>query len=161
MSLSKTEITLKYLKRYPQSARTKSFSASRVHIKTDKGFWQVDCAGYTFPHYADAGVFGFEDASRIISGLGAEKRAALVRVREYWTDYPILDLGDRSGELARVRRIVPIWYDGDKYVSFRLFGGRDDIYDCKAGYIYAAKGRLGEVPQADCSIFKDDKLMPK
>ena len=65
-----------------------------------------------------------------------------------WTDYPLVELGDIEGEEASVRKVEPLSYDGDKYVVVR-FGGR--AFSFKGGYLYAAKGRLGEVPVFDFS----------
>ncbi len=60
-----------------------------------------------------------------------------------WTDYPILELGDLSGEKAPVREIQVLSYDGNKYCKILVDGVYDEI---KAGYIYTKSGRLGEVP---------------
>ena len=61
----------------------------------------------------------------------------------YWTDYPILELGDKSGKPAPIRKCRPIAYDRDKYCCVQV-GGIETSF--KAGYIYTEKGRSGEVP---------------
>lgn len=60
-----------------------------------------------------------------------------------WTDYPIQQLGDQIGEQAPIREIVPIKYDGDKYVKVLVEG---HLIEIKSGYIFTMPGRLGEVP---------------
>lgn len=62
---------------------------------------------------------------------------------EYWTDYPIAELGDAPGVKAPVRQCTPLTYDGDKYCSV-LVGGVETSF--KAGYIYTQNGRCGDVP---------------
>ena len=64
-------------------------------------------------------------------------------IKRYWTDYPILELGDEAGKEAPVRECVLISYDGDKYCFVRVGEVTELI---KAGYIYQEKGRYGEVP---------------
>jgi hypothetical protein len=56
----------------------------------------------------------------------------------------MIHLGDEPGKDAPVRECTPVQYDGDKYAKVRVFGV---LVEFKAGYLYAAKGRLGEVPQ--------------
>ena len=63
-----------------------------------------------------------------------------------WTDYPLVELGDIGGREAPVRKVEPLSYDGDKYVVVR-FGKR--AFSFKRGYLYAAEGRLGDVPAYD------------
>lgn len=60
-----------------------------------------------------------------------------------YTDYPLVGLGDVAGEKAPIRKVVPISYDGDKYVDV-VFEGRQ--FQFKAGYLYSMIGRCGEVP---------------
>lgn len=66
--------------------------------------------------------------------------------KKYWTDYPIFELGDVSGQKAPIRECIPIGYDGDKY-SRVIVGGVTTEF--KAGYIYTKPGRCGGVPVAD------------
>ena len=58
-----------------------------------------------------------------------------------WTDYPILDLGDQSGQEAPVRRVEILSYDRDKYCRIRVEGIIDLV---KRGYLYRNPGRLGK-----------------
>lgn len=60
-----------------------------------------------------------------------------------WTDYPFTWLGDKGGEEAPVREVEVFEYDDNKYCRVRVCGGVDEV---KAGYLYQAPGRLGEVP---------------
>lgn len=60
-----------------------------------------------------------------------------------WTDYPFTWLGDISGQLAPVREIEVLSYDGDKYCRVSVENKVDEI---KAGYVYQQEGRYGEVP---------------
>ena len=60
-----------------------------------------------------------------------------------WTDYPFMNLGDKSGEEAPVREITVLSYDEDKYCRVQVGDFEEEI---KAGYIYLVHGRLGEVP---------------
>lgn len=68
----------------------------------------------------------------------------------FWTDCPITALGDKPNELAPIRQCHPIFYDGDKYVTVMVEGIKTSF---KAGYLYTAPGRLGEVPTADPTAF--------
>lgn len=68
----------------------------------------------------------------------------------YWTDYPITELGDEPGKEAPVRKCHVLSYDGDKYVE-TIVGGVKTSF--KAGYVYTAPGRCGEVPKAPLDAF--------
>lgn len=59
-----------------------------------------------------------------------------------YTDYPFVELGDISGEIAPIREIEVISYDFDKYCKIRVNGIDSEI---KLGYIYQQPGRVGEV----------------
>jgi hypothetical protein len=59
-----------------------------------------------------------------------------------YTDYPIIELGDKAGKKAPVREVEIISYDGDKYVTVLVENIQTEI---KTGYIYETKGRFGEV----------------
>ena len=60
-----------------------------------------------------------------------------------YTDYPFTELGDEAGKEAPIRKVMPISFDGDKYVKILV----DGIYqEIKAGYIYTEFGRCGDVP---------------
>ncbi len=60
-----------------------------------------------------------------------------------YTDYPFIELGDEAGKKAPIRKVMPMEYDGDKYVKVLVDGVYSEI---KAGYIYTKRGRCGEVP---------------
>jgi len=60
-----------------------------------------------------------------------------------WTDYPFISIGDNAGEIAPIRKIKVISYDGDKYCRIVVDGREEEI---KSGYIYQKHGRIGEVP---------------
>lgn len=61
----------------------------------------------------------------------------------FWTDYPIAELGDAPGVQAPVRLCKPVAYDGNKYCRVEVEGV---VVAFKAGYIYTEEGRSGEVP---------------
>jgi len=60
-----------------------------------------------------------------------------------YTDYPFIELGDESGKVAPVRKVIPLKYDGNKYCDVLVDGVYSNI---KAGYTYTERGRCGEVP---------------
>jgi hypothetical protein len=62
-----------------------------------------------------------------------------------WTDYPILPLGDKSGQEAPVRQVKVLAYDHNKYVMVEVIGN-GVITSFKAGYLYSKKGKYGQVP---------------
>ena len=66
-------------------------------------------------------------------------------MKPLWTDYPIVQLGDRGGERAPVRVCVIVSYDGDKYAKVLVQGVHYPI-EVKLGYLYKREGRFGEVP---------------
>ena len=61
--------------------------------------------------------------------------------KTYWTDYPIIELGDKSGKEAPIRKCSVISYDGSLYATIMVGGVVDTI---KIGYIYHERGRSGE-----------------
>lgn len=61
-----------------------------------------------------------------------------------WTDYPFINLGDKPNEVAPVREIEVLSYDGDKYCRVKFAGVFEE--EIKSGYIYQREGRYGEVP---------------
>lgn len=61
----------------------------------------------------------------------------------FYTDYPFVELGDTPHEIAPVRKVLPLEYDGNKYCKVLVEGIYSEI---KAGYIYTKRGRCGEVP---------------
>jgi len=60
-----------------------------------------------------------------------------------YTDYPIKNLGDKSGEIAPIREVEVLSYDMNKYCLVLVGGVKQEI---KAGYIYKKSGRCTEVP---------------
>ena len=66
-----------------------------------------------------------------------------------WTDYPIAELGDEPGKEAPVRECTPLRYDNDKYCAVLVEGV---LTNFKAGYLYTAPGRLGEVPKLNPNL---------
>lgn len=62
---------------------------------------------------------------------------------EVWTDYPILELGDKSGVEAPIRKCEVLGWDGDKYASVIVEGIRTTF---KAGYLYPKEQRCGDGP---------------
>jgi len=65
--------------------------------------------------------------------------------QKFFTDYPFVALGDASGLEAPIREIVVLSYDGGLYCNVAPCG-YEFVEPIKAGYIYQAKGRFGEVP---------------
>jgi hypothetical protein len=59
-----------------------------------------------------------------------------------WTDYPIVALGDVSGQKSPIRPVVITDYDGDKYVTV-IVGGIEASF--KRCYVYPRPARCGEV----------------
>lgn len=60
-----------------------------------------------------------------------------------WTDYPFAEFGDLEGQLAPIREVKLLSYDGDKYITVQYQGVTKDI---KRGYVYMERGRCGRVP---------------
>jgi hypothetical protein len=57
---------------------------------------------------------------------------------KYFTDYPILVLGDAPGKYAQLREVELIAYDGDKYVICQVTGNNGSARAMlKSGYIFA------------------------
>lgn len=57
----------------------------------------------------------------------------------YWTDYPIVELGDVPHQRAPIRKVIVWGFDGDKYCKVKVGGVRKEI---KAGYIYTKPRRF-------------------
>lgn len=74
-------ITQKYLRRYPNSKRTRSWAGCMVHISTDRGVWRTNAEGYTYRGRADAWVLPFEEAQKKVAHCGPEKEASFIKVR--------------------------------------------------------------------------------
>ncbi len=60
-----------------------------------------------------------------------------------FTDYPFAALGDVAGQEAPIRAVGILAYDGDKMAMVEIDGQRLQV---KAGYLYQAAGRSGQVP---------------
>lgn len=71
-------------------------------------------------------------------------------IRAY-TDYPIERLGDIPHQLAPIRKVKVLSYDGDKYCIIKVKGHYEEI---KSGYIYMQPGRAGEVLSIDRAFLK-------
>jgi hypothetical protein len=76
---------------------------------------------------------------------------------EFFTDYPITQLGDTPGEVAPVRACRIVEYDGDKYVTVEVEGERAEI---KAGYIYPRPARCGDCPPVKRSVLRQIARRP-
>lgn len=73
-----TRITQKYLRRYPDSKRTRSWSGKLVHIETENGVWRKNAQGYTYAGRPEAWVLPFEEAVLRVNHCGPEKHAAFL-----------------------------------------------------------------------------------
>jgi hypothetical protein len=63
-----------------------------------------------------------------------------------FTDYPIIALGDKSGELAQVRKVKLLSYDWNKYCQIEVNG---KVFEVKSGYLYKNHGRCGDTATAN------------
>lgn len=70
----------------------------------------------------------------------------------FYTDYPIVELGDKHGEQAPIRRITIIQFEGDKYVDIIVEGITTSI---KFGYIYRQEKLPGKVPSFCAATIED------
>ena len=72
-----------------------------------------------------------------------------------YTDAPILGI-DKNGELAPIREVKIIAYDGDKYCKIEFTDSRNRLTrtDIKSGYIYKRYGRIGEVENYSYSYLR-------
>lgn len=59
---------------------------------------------------------------------------------EGWTDYPLIELGDKPGEPAPIRKVKILSYDGDKYCKVNVGG---HTFSIKCGYLYRRESRYG------------------
>jgi len=84
--MSDDRITQKYLRLYPDSKRTKSWSGRLVYIQTNRGIWREGGHGYTKTGEPDAWILPFEDAQREVSHCGPEKCAVFLSAEPYATD---------------------------------------------------------------------------
>jgi len=65
-----------------------------------------------------------------------------------WTDYPFVELGDVPRQLAPIRHVKVISFDGNKYAEVSFADCGDRLY-VKAGYLYRQRGRLGQVKKVN------------
>jgi hypothetical protein len=74
-----------------------------------------------------------------------------------WTDYPFDELGDVPGQLAPIRHVKVVGYDGNKYVKVELLDEDEPSYyvweslgrpplEIKAGYLYRKCMRMPNIP---------------
>ena len=63
-----------------------------------------------------------------------------------YTDLPFTELGDIESEIAPIREVTPLSYDGNKYCLVEFEG---TILHMKAGYLYVRPDRLyrGHAPE--------------
>lgn len=66
-----------------------------------------------------------------------------------YTDYPILELGDISGEEAPIREVKVISYDQDKRCNILVEGVETEV---KRGYLYTKPVRSDEAYDNDLTI---------
>lgn len=78
--ITDTMITQRYLKRWPNSKRAKTWFNVKVHIQTENGVWRKGGCGYTYAYTLDAWILPFEEAMREVAHCGPEKCAAFIRV---------------------------------------------------------------------------------
>ena len=76
--LTKDRITQKYLRRWPDSRRARSWAGRMVHIQTENGVWRDGAAGYTWAGMPNAWVLPFEEAQRQVNHCGPEKQATFI-----------------------------------------------------------------------------------
>ena len=60
----------------------------------------------------------------------------------YYTDYPIIEFGDKPDELAPIRACLILENNEDKYVIVDVYQEYTDIpckYEIKSGYIYKTR----------------------
>jgi len=82
----------------------------------------------------------------------SDRQAPNATVMRAWTDYPIVELGDKPGKLAPIRLVDVISYDRNKYCRIRVAGVIDLV---KRGYLYKQRGRVGEVETvSNCQLNK-------
>jgi hypothetical protein len=81
-------ITQKYLRRWPDSKRARSWAGAMVHIQTENGVWRRNACGYTYAGRPDAWIIPFEQAQRQVAHCGPEKCATFIRVQPHPKDTP-------------------------------------------------------------------------
>jgi hypothetical protein len=64
-----------------------------------------------------------------------------------YTDYPITVFKDKPGEIAPIREVTILSYDGDKYCKVRITDNIGSIFtEIKSGYLYLEPGRVDTTP---------------
>ena len=91
-------ITQKYLRRWPDSKRAKSWAGRMVHIQTENGVWRTNGHGYTWADKPDAWVLPFEEAQKCVAHCGPEKQATFIAVTPVSPVSP--DATGKCGELV-------------------------------------------------------------
>jgi len=71
-------ITQKYIRRYPNSAKTRAWARKMVQIQTENGIWREGGSGYTWPNHLNAWLLPFEEAMKQVNHCGPEKQAAFL-----------------------------------------------------------------------------------
>ena len=62
-----------------------------------------------------------------------------------YTDYPVKSFGDKSGQLAPIRKCKVIAYDYNKYAWVMVYeDDQVELVNMKIGYVYPKPGRAGE-----------------
>lgn len=125
-------ITQKYIRRYPNSKRTKSWAGRMVYIRTENGVWRNGGHGYTQIGKSDAWVLPFEEAVNQVAHCGPEKQAAFIAAADlarspvgdlYATDFSATGFFDEEiicGEnLGRSGFVFEVTDDG-KFAMFVL-----------------------------------------
>lgn len=107
------EISLAYIKRYPNSQRTRSWAGRLVMISSDNGFWREGARGYCYARDPNVWRIPFEEAFERTKHCGPEKRVRYVcaathyslreankaRQKE-WDEGATIDLCYRAVELS-------------------------------------------------------------
>lgn len=74
-------ITLNYVKRYPNSKKTKSWEDKLVQIETEHGVWKPNGYGYTVVGSETAWILSFKEAVKCVWHTGPEKKARFILVK--------------------------------------------------------------------------------
>lgn len=64
-------------------------------------------------------------------------------MRQAWTDYPIVQLGDTKDILPPIRKVNVLSYDGNHSCHILVDSVEIEI---DSAYLYRMHGRLGQVP---------------
>lgn len=80
-----------------------------------------------------------------------------------WTDYPFVELGDKSGQQAPIRKCWVLASDGSAYVHLMVeVEGRNlnHFESIKRCYVYSEPGRCGEVKQVSRWLIRNRRNQP-